>query len=192
MAYNRRQLLTAAAGTGAVSLVGCVGDGGEADTNETPAGDGDSSGDDGGSSPTISVVQPSDGATVAPPVTISGEVSNFELVSADTEPRVGAGHAHVLIDQGSYEVDEQIPFEDGYVHLSEGARTATLEADQLDPGEQRLTMQLANSNHVAVDASDTITVTVDAGSDGGDETDDNDDDEDGDGDGGYGGGGYGG
>jgi hypothetical protein len=149
--------LTAAVGTGALALAGCVGDGGGDGTDETAADDGGN----GDSSPTVSIAQPSDGATINPPVTVSAEIDNFDLVSADTEPREAAGHAHVLIDQGPYEVDEQMPSEDGHVHLNEGDRMVTLEADQLDSGEQRLTTQLANSTHIAIDASDTITVTAD-------------------------------
>lgn len=151
MGYERRSILTGAASAGALALAGCIGD--DDDPDETD-GDPEETTD---TDPSISITQPTDGATVDAPVTIAAAVENFVLESAENDPREGAGHAHVLIDRAPYDAGETIPFEDGIVHLSDGGNSTDLE---LATGEHELTMQLANAAHVAHDAWDTVTVTV--------------------------------
>lgn len=119
----------------------------------------------------VSFVQPEDGDEVAGPVEVEAEVENFELRPAEEEePEQGAGHLHVIVDQGCLQPEYVIPQEEGYHHLSEGETTTELE---LEPGEHDLCLQASDAMHVAYDATDEITIEVtDDGGDG-NETDGN-------------------
>lgn len=164
---TRRQYLTAGAMAGIAALAGCGGNSDEAeepDENETddePVEDVNYSDPDG----ELAFVEPEDGAEVSNPVGIEMEVENFELqpVGEDTTAENGAGHLHVIVDEGCVEPEYVIPLEDGFYHLSDGELETELE---LEPGEHELCAQAGDAQHNAYDMTDEISITVTEG-DGG-------------------------
>ena len=119
----------------------------------------------------VSFVQPEDGDEVSSPVTIEAEVENFELRPAEEEEaEQGAGHLHVIVDQGCLQPEYAIPQEEGYHHLSEGETETELD---LEPGEHDLCLQASDAMHLAYDMTDEITITVADGEGGGNESDGN-------------------
>ncbi|QRV14407.1 DUF4399 domain-containing protein [Haloterrigena salifodinae] len=164
---TRRQYLTASAVAGVAAIAGCGGDSNEdegPDENETddePVENVNYSDPEG----ELAFVDPQDGAEVSNPVGIEMEVENFELqpVGEDTTPENGAGHLHVIVDEGCVEPEYVIPLEDGFYHLSDGELETELE---LEPGEHDLCAQAGDAQHNAYDMTDEISITVTEG-DGG-------------------------
>jgi hypothetical protein len=105
----------------------------------------------------VSIDAPTEGVSVATPVTLEMSATDFvvEPASAGVEP--GHGHLHVLVDQPFVTPGEKIPFEEGYNHYGGGATRATLD---LDPGQHTLRLQAGDANHVAYDLTDEVTLTV--------------------------------
>lgn len=168
---TRRQYLAASAVAGIAAVAGCGGNSDEAeepDENETddePVEDVNYSDPDG----ELAFVEPEDGAEVSSPVGIEMEVENFELQPADEEatPDDGAGHLHVIVDEGCVEPEYVIPQEDGFYHLSDGELETEIE---LEPGEHDLCAQAGDAQHNAYDMTDEITITVTEGDGGGNAT----------------------
>lgn len=180
---TRRQYLFATAATGIAALAGCSdviedydeaegtpdenssdANSSEEDANETddePVENVDYENPDG----ELAFVQPEDGAEVSSPVSIEMEVENFELrpVGEDTTAEDGAGHLHVLVDEGCVEPSYVIPEEDGFHHLSDGETEIELD---LEPGEHDLCAQAGDAQHNAYAMTDEITIEVTEGDDG--------------------------
>ena len=64
---------------------------------------------------------------------------------------------HVMIDVGCVDVGETIPSDESHVHFGDGSTSADLD---LSPGEHSLCLQAGDAEHVALDLTDEITVTV--------------------------------
>lgn len=168
---TRRQYLTASTVAGVAALAGCSDDSNEDEgpeeneTDDEPVENVNYSDPDG----ELAFVEPQDGAEVSNPVGIEMEVENFELqpVGEDTTPENGAGHLHVMVDEGCVEPEYVIPLEDGFYHLSDGELETELE---LEPGEHELCAQAGDAAHLAYDMTDEISITVTGGNGGGNAT----------------------
>lgn len=113
--------------------------------------------------PTITIVSPSDGATVpAGDVTLTVQVSNFNIVDKQGQANVpGEGHIHFYLDVPAPTTPGQpaIPPNGAWAHVSGTTFTFT----NVTPGTHTITVQLINNDHSPlipiVTAQVTITVT---------------------------------
>lgn len=98
------------------------------------------------------------GDTVSSPVKVEMGVRGM-IVQPAGKVVAGAGHHHILINQGSMSSGAVIPNDETHRHYGKGQTEAELE---LEPGEYRLTLQFANGVHEsygeALSASVVITV----------------------------------
>ena len=111
--------------------------------------------------PSVSFVTPTDGATVSSPVAMEFLVSNYNISPVPSEvemPREGMGHYHVGIDTECLPVGEVIQQGDPWVHFGDGSnRFETM----LAPGPHTLTLQLGDDEHRTLDGlCTTISVTA--------------------------------
>lgn len=104
----------------------------------------------------VSFAEPSDGASVGNPVKVRMEATGFTVEPAG-EVREGAGHFHIMIDAECVPPGEVIPNDDSHRHFGQGQMEAEL---TLQPGEHELCLQFANGAHQALDATETINITV--------------------------------
>ena len=114
--------------------------------------------------PSVHFASPEDGATVTSPVQVEMMAVNFTIEPAG-EVHDGAGHFHIMIDVPCVAPGEVIPSDANHLHYGQAQTSAELE---LEPGEHTLCLQAGNGAHVALDLTDTITITVEAGEDDGD------------------------
>lgn len=98
-----------------------------------------------------------DGDTVFSPVTVTFESDGFEIIPAAEGGGEASGHMHVMIDVGCVPVGEEIPSDDSHVHFGDGSTSAELE---LEPGEHTLCLQAGDGDHIAMDVTDEVTITV--------------------------------
>lgn len=112
--------------------------------------------DDTAAEASVSFAAPEDGATVSAPVALEFAANNFTIEPAG-EVSEGAGHFHVMIDVGCVAPGEVIPSDDAHVHFGDGSTSAELE---LEPGTYSLCLQVGDGEHVALDLTDEITITV--------------------------------
>lgn len=133
------------AATALLALTGCSSD-----------GDGDTTGEDVAAGVEFAGIK--DGATVSSPVSIEfATTGGFEIIPAADGGGEGAGHMHVMIDVGCIAVGEEIPADDSHVHFGDGSTSTDLE---LEAGEHTLCLQAGDGDHIAMDATDEITITV--------------------------------
>jgi hypothetical protein len=104
-----------------------------------------------------SFAAPEDGATVQSPVTAEFEASDSVTVEEAGQLSQTGGHFHVMVDTGAVEVGEPIPNDDSHLHFGDGSSSAELE---LESGEHDLVLQMGDGEHLALPATDEITVTV--------------------------------
>ncbi len=104
----------------------------------------------------VSFAEPTDGASVANPVKVRMEATNFTVEPAG-QVREGAGHFHIMIDTECAPPGEVIPNDDSHRHYGQGQKDADL---TLQPGEHELCLQFADGAHKALDATDTINIRV--------------------------------
>ena len=110
--------------------------------------------------PTVTIVQPEEGATVGPDVTVVLEAEGIEIVSI-TPPVVGTGHHHLYVDVDLTPLDQMIPQGDPrIIHKGDGGSEILLEG--LEPGEHRIIAVVANPAHIPIDPPivDTLRFTV--------------------------------
>lgn len=117
--------------------------------------------------PEVYFASPEDGATVTDPVHVEMMAVNFTIEPAG-EVHDGAGHFHIMIDVPCVTPGEVIPSDANHLHFGQGQTTAELE---LEAGEHTLCLQAGNGEHVALDLTDTISITVEAGDGDGGEDD---------------------
>ncbi len=127
-----------------LALAAC---GGSGSGSGTDAGAGDAS---------VAIAAPEDGATVTSPVTVEMTADGIDVQPAG-EVVEGAGHFHVMVDTDCLAPGETIPKDDTHQHFGDGSTTAELE---LEPGEHTLCLQAGDGAHAALDATDTVTITV--------------------------------
>lgn len=105
---------------------------------------------------TVAIAEPEDGATVNSPFTVRFTAEGVEIEESG-EAREGAGHFHLMIDTDCVPEGEVIPEDDDHLHFGDASTETTLE---LGPGTHELCLQLGDGEHVALDETDVITVTV--------------------------------
>jgi hypothetical protein len=137
---NRNSAVTATAAVVAASLMlgavaGCSDDGStRAVSFASPSADASTAG-------SVSVVMKADGLTIEP----AGAV------------HAGAGHFHLIADGGCLAKGATIPKDADHVHFGKGQTEGRI---YLGPGTHELCLQMGDGTHVALDATDTVKVTV--------------------------------
>ncbi len=113
------------------------------------------------SGPTVTIVEPADGAAVqGPAVTVRLGAEGLRIVPAGDTAR-GTGHHHLYLDADLGEPGMPVPTVPGQiVHLGTGASEFTFE--NVTPGEHRLIAVVADGVHVPLQpwVVDTVRFTV--------------------------------
>ena len=78
----------------------------------------------------------------------------------DSQVRDGAGHYHVMVDADCLKKGTAIPKDADHLHFGSGATTLTL--GSVAPGSHELCVQVGDGGHAALDATDSVTITVGA------------------------------
>lgn len=110
--------------------------------------------------PTVTIVQPADGAEVdSGPLLVVMEARGIEIVAAGNMES-GTGHHHLIVDA---DVDWSLPIPNDpgvHHHMGQGQTEFTLE--DLTAGRHRIVAVVADGVHVPLDppVSDTVTVFV--------------------------------
>ena len=112
---------------------------------------------DGDDPASVSFVAPIKGAAIAGGVDVELAAEGVTIEPAG-EVNSGAGHFHVIADQGCVAVGDPIPRDVDHVHLGKGQPEGVL---YLGPGTHELCVQVGDGAHVASD----VTVTVEVGID---------------------------
>ena len=111
--------------------------------------------------PRVFFIEPQDGATVKPNVTLRFGVENYEISAVPTtvdQVRPGVGHHHVAIDSSCLPVGTVIEQAAPWVHFGDGSNEIEM---QMPPGEHTLTLQLGDDAHTTMEGlCETITVNV--------------------------------
>lgn len=111
--------------------------------------------------PSVAIVEPADGATVAAgDVTVAVQVSNFEVVDRLNAPATpGEGHVHFYIDVADLPTAPGQPAvsAQGTYHAS---ATTTYTWPDVTPGEHTFAVQLVNNDHTPLDPPVVAEVTV--------------------------------
>lgn len=108
--------------------------------------------------PSVSFIEPKDGATVTSPFRVKFAVVGMEVQPAGAVVP-NAGHHHLLINRDGLVKGQPIPFDDNHLHFGKGQTETEV---KLPPGQYKLTMQFADGAHQSYGAalSKSITVTV--------------------------------
>lgn len=108
--------------------------------------------------PSVSFIEPVDGAVVSSPFKVKFAVSGMEVKPAG-EIVPNTGHHHLFIDGVSAPQGEAIPADSQHMHFGKGQTEAQI---SLPPGPHKLTMQFANGAHQSYGAgmSRSINITV--------------------------------
>lgn len=109
--------------------------------------------DDGAS---VAFSEPSEGASVAGGVELAMSADGITIEEAG-EVRDGAGHFHVIADDGCVAPGTAIGRDADHVHLGAGQSEGTI---FLEPGARELCLQVADGAHVALGVTDEMTVDV--------------------------------
>ncbi len=88
-------------------------------------------------------IEPRDGAEVVSPVKVVMGVEGMK-VKPSGGVVAGAGHHHILINQGPMRGGKVIPTDKTHLHYGKGQTEATID---LEPGDYTLTMQFADGLH---------------------------------------------
>lgn len=105
----------------------------------------------------VEITSPVDGASVTSPVKVTMAATNFVVEPAGSV-REGAGHFHVMVDTACVAKGTPIPLETkGYNHFGKAQLEANLD---LPPGTHTLCLQAGDGAHLALDLTDSVTVTV--------------------------------
>lgn len=111
--------------------------------------------------PRVFFIEPQDGATVPPTVTLRFGIENYEISAVPTtvdQVRSGMGHHHVAIDAPCLPAGTIIEKAAPWVHFGDGSNEIEM---QLPPGEHTLTLQLGDDGHTTMEGlCETITVNV--------------------------------
>jgi hypothetical protein len=109
-------------------------------------------------SPSVSIVEPADGATVSSPFKVRFGVQGMTVAPAG-EVVANSGHHHLIVDGGPVPAGQVVPATPTSLHFGKGQTETEL---TLPPGVHKLTAQFANGAHQSYGPamSQTITVTV--------------------------------
>lgn len=109
---------------------------------------------------TVRIVEPQEGATVGPNVTVVLETEGIEILPI-SPPVPGTGHHHLYVDVDLTPLAEMIPQgNDMIIHKGDGTSEHTIEG--LAPGPHRIIALVANPAHIPIDppVADTVNFTV--------------------------------
>lgn len=106
--------------------------------------------------PSVSFVEPLDGAVVSGEFKVVMDVQGMQLMPAG-EVVEGAGHHHLLIDAEPIAAGEVVPNDEQHRHFGKGQTETTL---TLPPGEHTLSLQFADGAHVSYGEKLRRTITV--------------------------------
>ncbi len=108
--------------------------------------------------PSVSFIEPVDGAVVSSPFKVKFAVAGMEIKPAG-EIVPNTGHHHLFIDGVSAPQGETILSDSQHMHFGKGQTETQV---SLPPGPHTLTMQFANGGHQSYGPgmSRTITITV--------------------------------
>lgn len=108
--------------------------------------------------PSVSLLEPADGATVGTTFKVRFGVKGMAVAPAG-EIVKDSGHNHLLINRMPVTAGESVPFDDNHRHFGAGQMEAMI---TLPPGQYKLTSQFANGAHQSYGApmSSTIQITV--------------------------------
>jgi hypothetical protein len=112
--------------------------------------------------PRVFFAEPQDGATVKSPVHLKFDIENYQVAAVPQgtveTARAGMGHYHVALDADCLAPGTTIEKAAPWIHFGDGKAEIDM---QLPPGMHRLTLQLGDDLHRAVDDLCTsITVNV--------------------------------
>lgn len=110
--------------------------------------------------PSVSFVEPKDGATVAKTFKVKMKVYGMNIAKAGEKIEdKTAGHHHLIIDGASVPPGQVVPTDPKHLHFGKGQTETEV---TLPPGKHTLTLQFADGAHGSYGApmSSTITVTV--------------------------------
>jgi hypothetical protein len=105
---------------------------------------------------TVSLTAPVEGATLAGGVQLSMSADGLTIEKAG-EVRDGAGHFHVIADDGCGTKGAAVPRDADHVHFGAGQSEGMV---YLEPGPHALCLQAGDGAHVALGVTDTVNVTV--------------------------------
>ena len=108
--------------------------------------------------PSVSLLEPANGATVSSPFKVRFGVKGLTVAPAG-EIAPNSGHHHLLINDGALPAGTTVPFDEKHIHFGKGQTETEL---TLPPGTYKLTAQFANGAHQSYGPalSQTITITV--------------------------------
>ena len=106
--------------------------------------------------PSVTFRAPADGANVAGGVTLDMSADGVTIEEAG-EAHAGAGHFHVIIDDGCVAEGTTVPKDADHVHFGKGQTSGTV---YLSPGQHTLCLQVADGVHKAMAVSDSVTVSA--------------------------------
>ena len=108
--------------------------------------------------PSVSLLEPADGATVGSPFKLRFGVKGMSVAPAG-DIVANSGHHHLLINLDALPAGETVPSTERSLHFGKGQTEAEL---SLPPGTYKLTAQFANGAHQSYGRamSQTITVTI--------------------------------
>ncbi len=108
--------------------------------------------------PSVSLLEPVNGATVTSPFKVRFGVKGMTVVPAG-DMSANTGHHHLLINEGALPAGTTVPADEKHIHFGKG-QTETVVT--LPPGTYKFTAQFANGAHQSYGPalSQTITVTV--------------------------------
>jgi len=109
-----------------------------------------------GGTPTVEVLEPTNGAVLASPFTVRVRTENVALAPAG-RTLDGQAHWHVMTNGECLAAGQVIPKDDVHLHVGSGEEFAEFD---LSPGTHDLCVQLGDGFHVAVAVTDIVTITV--------------------------------
>lgn len=107
----------------------------------------------------VSILEPTDGATVKSPVTVKFGVEGMEVVPAGTD-EPNSGHHHLFIDSNLEDPSAPVPSDANHIHYGKGQTEVQVD---LTPGKHTLQDVFADKNHIPHDPpveSEVVTITV--------------------------------
>ncbi len=106
----------------------------------------------------VKIVQPKNGATVAPKFKVKMTVQGMKVAPLG-QMKKGTGHHHLIIDGPAIPGGQVVPADPTHIHFGKGQTETELE---LAPGKHTLTLQFADGAHISYGPvmSETIEVNV--------------------------------
>lgn len=104
----------------------------------------------------VTLSSPADGVSVAGGVELLMEADGITIEKAG-EARDGGGHFHVVVDAGCVDAGDAIPRDADHVHFGGGQNDGVV---YLESGTHELCLQAGDGEHVALGATDRVTIEV--------------------------------